>query len=334
MIFTPISDRLMHLLAKIRQDRNGDWDDTVRGKAPHKPLILLVVADLIEAGIIRDNLITYDQRLLTAFDRYWDRCCPGRITNPLQPYWYLKGDGFWTMKARPGFKQVLETLVENGRIPPLRRAEELIEGACLDPELFALLTTDEGRKTFRNFIISTYFSGDVQQELARQHEIIVQSVRCENVLRRQLDRELSELFVGELALDAKFTEESRSLAFRSMVVEAYTHVCAVCSAHLRTPGGRSAVQAAHIVPFSVCRNNDPRNGLALCPLHHWAFDQGMLAIRSDYAVVIHAYARQLPADVGFLKLNGQRILLPTDTRMQPATIALEWHQKNVFGRVG
>ena len=328
-----ISERLQRQLSRLRQDRNGDWDVSVCGKAPHKPLMLLAVADLIEAGFIRDNLIPYNQRLLTAFDGYWNRCCGDRITNPLQPYWYLKGDGFWMLKARSGHKQVLDTLVANGRIPPMRRAEELIDGASLDSELFESLLTDVGRKEFRNLIIGTFFSGEIQRVLAEQHSIIINAAQYEHVLRRRLDQELADLFAGDDALDAAFTDQSRSLAFRSVVVEAYGHVCSVCETHIRTPSGRSAVQAAHIVPFSVCRNNDPRNGLALCPLHHWAFDQGMLAVTSSFTVRIHPYAGQLPADSGFRALNGRSLKIPDDRRMHPALIALEWHLRNVYDKI-
>lgn len=330
-----ISERLQRQLSRLRQDRNGGaWDISVRGKAPHKPLMLLAVADLIEAGFIRENLIPFNQRLLTAFDGYWNRCCGNRITNPLQPYWYLKGDGFWTLQAKSGHKQVLDAMVVNGRVPPLRRAEELIDGASLDPELFEALQTDVGRAEFRNLLIATFFSGEIQQILAEQHAIIVKAAQCEHVLRLRLDQKLADIFIGDDALNAAFTEESRSLAFRSVVVEAYGHTCSICEAHIRTPSGRSAVQAAHIVPFSICKNNDPRNGLALCPLHHWAFDQGMLAVAKSLTVRIHPYAGQMPADSGFRALHGRNLKLPEDPRMRPAESALAWHLENVYEKIG
>ena len=119
-----------------------------------------------------------------------------------------------------------------------------------------------------------------------------------------------------------------------VVVGAYAHHCAFCGARIQTPSGRSAVQAAHIVPFHRCRNNDPRNGLALCPLHHWAFDQGMLSVSDTHRIAVHPYARELPADSGFLALHRQEMRLPEDQHLAPAAQALAWHRREIFGKVG
>ena len=74
------------------------------------------------------------------------------------------------------------------------------------------------------------------------------------------------------------TETKRRLhqpVFASQVMLAYETRCAVCSLH-----HRELLDAAHITPDS-----DPRglpvvtNGLALCKIHHAAFDQNILGIR-------------------------------------------------------
>lgn len=197
-----------------------------------------------------------------------------------------------------------------------------------------MMRTAEGRETIRQILIGTYFSGGVQQELERQHAVNVQAVHCESELRQRLSQELIDLFRGVDALDDALTEDSRSLAFRTLIVEAYGHRCAVCRARILTPVGRSAVQAAHIVPFSVCHNNDPRNGLALCPLHHWAFDQGMLTVNVQHRVLIHAFADERTADEQFLGLKGKEIQHPQDHRMQPAPAALGWHRAHVYDKAG
>ena len=320
-------------LRRLRRDENGDWSIETGGKAPHKPLMLLAVMDLIEAGLITKNVIPYDDRLLAAFDLYWRRCCGDRPTNPLQPFWHLKGDGIWTLVPLPGCKQALDALMM-GRVPAHRTFSRLAAGAQLDERLFAAMQTKEGRSVVRQELIASCFSGGMQEQLAALHDVIVQATRCESALRKRLDVELANLFAGDDSLSGDFTDESRTIAFRSVVVAAYAHTCTVCGACLRTPTGRSAVQAAHIVPFSVCHNNDPRNGLALCPLHHWAFDQGMLAVTDGFQVKIHPYADELPADQQFLSLQGRDLLLPSDPRIRPAAVAITWHRRNVFEKAG
>jgi putative restriction endonuclease len=71
--------------------------------------------------------------------------------------------------------------------------------------------------------------------------------------------------------------------FASQVMIAYETRCAVCAL-----GYRELLDAAHIIP-----DTHPRglpvvpNGLALCKIHHAAYDRGILGIRSDYVVEIH-----------------------------------------------
>jgi putative restriction endonuclease len=71
--------------------------------------------------------------------------------------------------------------------------------------------------------------------------------------------------------------------FASQVMIAYETRCAVCRI-----GHRELLDAAHIIPDS-----DPNglpvvsNGLALCKIHHAAYDRNILGIRPDYTVEIH-----------------------------------------------
>jgi putative restriction endonuclease len=59
--------------------------------------------------------------------------------------------------------------------------------------------------------------------------------------------------------------------------------------------GRSGVDSAHILPDSEFDLNHVANGLCLCKLHHWAFDEGLIEIRHDpasgYSIAIPDEAR-------------------------------------------
>lgn len=71
----------------------------------------------------------------------------------------------------------------------------------------------------------------------------------------------------------KFSEEVRA---------AYRNRCAFCGAQLGgIQGIRSGIDAAHILAWSKHDLDVVPNGLALCKLHHWAFDAGLLAIRKE-----------------------------------------------------
>jgi putative restriction endonuclease len=330
-----LSPELVAEIRAIRRDGNGGWGPGTNGKAPHKPIMLLAVLDLFEAGHLSENLIPFDETLLEAFDCYWQLCCPGRPTNPLQPYWYLKGMSLWRHAAKPGYKQALATLVAaKAKVPTRAMIESHVAGASLGDQLYAAAMHPVGREALRRLIIGSFFCEGLQGQLAQRHQVVIDAFACASQLQQQAEQDMADLFLGEDSLSGSYTEETRNIAFRRVVVNAYEHFCAFCGARIRTPSGRSAVQAAHIVPFAVCRNNDPRNGLALCPLHHWAFDQGMLTVTAEHQISIHRYARDFPADAGFLSLHRQAMRLPDDTRLVPAAQALAWHRKEVFGKAG
>ena len=70
--------------------------------------------------------------------------------------------------------------------------------------------------------------------------------------------------------------------FSMEVRNAYRHRCAFCGAQLGgIEGIRSGIDAAHILAWSRHDLDVVPNGIALCKLHHWAFDAGLLAIRKE-----------------------------------------------------
>jgi putative restriction endonuclease len=111
--------------------------------------------------------------------------------------------------------------------------------------------------------------------------------------------------------------------FRIDVLRAYQHKCAICT--LRE---RALVQAAHIVP-----DPDPAgiaaviNGLALCAMHHLAYDRNVLGI--DPAGVVHISERVLREHdgpmltAGLQGFHGAGIALPrrVEDRPDPARLA-------------
>ena len=71
--------------------------------------------------------------------------------------------------------------------------------------------------------------------------------------------------------------------FASRVMLAYETRCAVCAL-----GHRELLDAAHIIPDGMPRGLPiVPNGLALCKIHHAAYDRNILGIRPDYVVEIH-----------------------------------------------
>jgi len=116
----------------------------------------------------------------------------------------------------------------------------------------------------------------------------------------------------------------RDARFRPAVLRAYRYKCAVCEIALKL------VDAAHIIPVSFPQSTDDvTNGLALCRLHHGAFDNGLLGVLSDYRVTTNpdheARLASLRLDMGLEKFKSElphRITLPSSVESRPAPAKL------------
>lgn len=73
------------------------------------------------------------------------------------------------------------------------------------------------------------------------------------------------------------TRGASARVFARAVSYAYGHRCMFCGAKL---GGvadiRSGIESAHILAWSAYDLDVVQNGIALCKLHHWAFDAGLI----------------------------------------------------------
>jgi putative restriction endonuclease len=112
-------------------------------------------------------------------------------------------------------------------------------------------------------------------------------------------------------------------AFHERVMRAYQHECALC--RLRH---EELLDAAHILPDGE-PDSEPivPNGIALCKLHHAAFDKYFFGIRPDYTVeVSEAILREHDGPMlrhGLQGIHDQRIVLPRSVGLRPDPAFLE-----------
>ena len=142
---------------------------------------------------------------------------------------------------------------------------------------------------------------------------------------------LEEAAHSQTAAEPVFPEEykpaARDQGFRRAIVFRYDHRCALCGTRIVTSEGHTAVDAAHIVPWSVNQNDDIRNGMALCKLCHWGFDEGLMGVSDAYAVIISRQVAQTHNTAGaLLNLADRSILGPQDKALWPHQAHLGWHR--------
>jgi putative restriction endonuclease len=236
----------------------------------------------------------------------------------------LQGDGFWHLLPRHE-----NTLL--GSHASLTRLREEVIGARLDEDLYDLFRFEENRDRLRSVLIETYFSPETRRLVFEQSVINRGAfVYSEELLKHPEDPRVQET----LPIEEAYRPAVRDQGFRRAVVSAYIHRCALCGIRVRTLDGHTAVAAAHIVPWSETQDDRPANGIALCRMCHWTFDEGLLGVSQGYEVVASRQLNTLDNLPGYLtNLEGRGIVGPAQKLFWPDTESLQWHSKNVFRRV-
>jgi len=118
--------------------------DKARGEAPHKPLLLLVLFDLIEDGKLTGGLLSRDGNLAFRFSSYWTIVADRRPSRPevRLPSFHMKSDGFWV------------PLDSEGKPAPSREHAVL---AQLDVTFLLCANDPEFRRLARWTLIAKYF---------------------------------------------------------------------------------------------------------------------------------------------------------------------------------
>jgi hypothetical protein len=172
----------------------------------------------------------------------------------------------------------------------------------------------------------------------------IQSFEIQKEVKRIKEKSRPEEYIPfEVKRTANVSEKRiniRSRSFRKAVIETYDYTCCVCGLKINSPNTLYwEVEAAHIVPHNLNGKDDIWNGVALCRLHHWAFDVGWFSFSNKYQILLSSRLKNIPDDFG--KANGldffrnslesnKKILLPDGYSLRPHENAIERHRKNIF----
>ena len=277
------------------------------GVAPHKPLMIFSVMDLIESGDLNDRWVPYNADLVTRFRDYWDLVVDRRKNRPeiTMPFNALGGerDAIW------------ERFDESGNPSKSKLTTRLCH---LDPDLFASLQDSGFRLSARRIMIASYFTPAEQVGLCERFRLPVPDTA-----------EMAEFAKDRDAYKAS-QKKGRDNRFKAEVGPGYKYTCALTGYCLQTTAGY-IVQAAHIHQHAKSGNDDPRNGLALTPDAHWMFDAGLwTVIPKGVDLLIHVAAGRFTESAPHGRLLAQFHEAPLHfhehARIRPDARHFEWHR--------
>ena len=268
------------------------------GAALKKPLLLLLLVSRIENNRVEENRFQFDdvEKKLDLLIREHGGRPTHSGSKPEQPFYHLRTSPFWIVKTQQEYEPRKTALVSD-----LRRPESY---GAFQPKVFRLLrSSGEVRARVVDSILNEWWPeslhGDIREDLGLD--------RLDSRRRAQRDRQ-----------------------FTIDVLENFRYSSAFCGFHAVLNRIATGIDAAHVHWRSLRGPDDVENGIALCKLHHWAFDKGILGINDQEHICI--------ADVFSAQHDGGlplESLVNRSLAVQPRNKAiakrfLDWHRNNVY----
>lgn len=300
------------------------------GRAPHKPILLISLIQLIAKGKITSNRIFITSEILLAFKQNWEQLVTtAHYRNFALPFFHLRSEPFWYLVAKPG-KTIEKTRSKS--IKSFNNLNDSIAFAELDKELFLLLQQPDNQLWFEQLLINIYFS-DFQHHYFRP-DTYDEADKIENEILNEPGKRYQDHIkkLKEILDQNEFEEEIfvRGGLFKRTVPKIYDYTCCVSGLKINSTQNIQMVDACHIYPFSISNDDTVTNGIALSPTLHRAFDRGLITINSNFLVRISPTIEETNSGYSLSAFEGKQILLPEKEEWFPSQEALKWHNKEVF----
>jgi putative restriction endonuclease len=266
-------------------------------RAPHKPLLFLMGISRI---LRREPRLVSFASIEDALARLLRLYGPRRSqVHPEYPFWWLQSDGLWEV-TNP---QALSTRRSNSN--PTRSSLRALG--------------------FGGFpvMIDTAFRQDSR--------LVQQTVSL--VLNSHFPDSLHEGILNELnmACDILCISQHRDADFRRAVVDAYEHRCAMCGFDAKLDGTDVALEAAHVRWRQADGPDIVQNGVALCSIHHQAFDLGAITLEADMRIKISGAIHGSGAmNRWFTAFHRKPLRLPHSKSLHLLPAFVAWHEREVF----
>jgi len=240
------------------------------------------------------------------------------------PFYHLSTSGFWNLVEQHGQPHL------TGRtISSVKRLREYYKGATFDEDLFPLLVMESFREKLREVLIQTYFSPKLHRAILEQALINRGAADYSTMLLNVAEQRIP--YYTDKEIGSETAKKIRDHGFRKAVVKLYEHRCALCGIRMLTPEGHTIVEAAHIVPWRKNNDDHPQNGMALCRLCHWSFDEGLMSVGKEYEVLISLAVRQNNNFPGHMEtLTERAIFKPQQSSYWPDQRNLAIHRAETF----
>jgi putative restriction endonuclease len=305
----------------LRQDRARS--KTYGGPAPHKPVLLLSIIDMIDSGQIVNRVIQITPELVLSFKTHWSLLVDTQyLMNLALPFYHLHNEPseFWHLIANSGYEKSMEL----GR-KSFNSLVQVIESAEIDQDLYDLLADQHNRNLFTHVLLQTYFPEKMSFYLNSNRD------NQDNI--HAIEKKITESSPLEYVTEYdNLDDEERFIRggiFKKVVPRIYNYTCCVSGWRMDALADVQLIDACHIIPFKVSHNDTISNGIPLCPNLHRAFDRGLFSIDQDFRVIVSdKFIETENHPYSIKQFQGKKICLPEDPKFCPNPANFGWHREN------
>lgn len=289
-----------------------------KGGAPHKPILLLSIIDAISKGLVSSNRIYVTPELIAIFRHIWNSLPiqEGHLAKFATPFFHMRTEPFWMLVPNKGRETILQRY---SSITDFSSLAKNVSHAIIDEELYQILLNKTNREILTSHILSTYFNGTTDNFTGYSTDSVIISALQEN------------------AVDYNFTDKvieqessyCRCDLFKKEIPRIYNFTCAISGLRVTYMESTvSMVDACHIVPFSESHDDSIKNGIALSPNLHRAFDRGLISISDEYTVLVSkSLIEDKNSAYNLSQFKGKRIHLPYDESLYPSLENIAYHRQ-------
>jgi putative restriction endonuclease len=314
-------NKYIHHFKKLRRDRS-------RGGAPHKPILLLSILQSFVEGEIYSSQIAITPELIIRFKDNWSKyVVTEHNCNFSLPFFHMKSEPFWRLVPLYGMEIAV---TKSSSIKSFKNLKESLAYAEIDKELSGIMNDNVSNFLMRQEILDFYFPDRIVK--AEKQISLFDSLASEI---SQTEKGAYQVKMEELKLSLSkedFEEEVyvRGGVFKREIPKLYNFQCAISGMKITTSTSAQMVDACHIVPFAVSKDDTITNGFALSPNLHRAFDRGLITINENFLVRVSPCLKDAGSPYSIKQFEGMELRLPTDPAFYPSQENFDWHRKERY----
>lgn len=300
------------------------------GLAPHKPILLISVIELLQKGIITSNKIFISPELVLAFKNNWDKLVEtNHSPNFALPFFHLKNEPFWELATYSALDKIL---TKSKSIKSFKALKENVAYAEINMELFMLLSNPENSNLFSELILNKYFPNTKNNFYLNSIDDAQLKIEMQflNEPKEEYQQHIIEL--KQKLNEEEYEEEIfvRGGLFKRTIPKIYNNSCCISGMQIESTANIQMIDACHIIPFSISNDDTIPNGLSLSPNLHRAFDRGLITINNNFIVRVSPIVKDNSSVYSISQFEGTKIQLPNDEKWYPSLESLRWHNKETF----